>query len=180
MEPCDISHKICVINNFVHEEFAKYVRDFVLSVPFDINTSRLNDTDNQPKTNVYDSLKLGDGITILDKYKGHTYREYNNSEQEDANQWTWENYKFGIWRIAPLSATAYINSPIYDLINIIFWKLDKSIKESLKEKLFVGTVVLQRVPTNNYITRHIDNCGTRRASFIYYLTPDDWSESDGG
>jgi hypothetical protein len=188
--PYNISDKICIITDFIDDELARNVRNFISLIPFDINIVRLNDTDNQPKSEVFNYLKSRNGTSIIEKYKNYTYKNYFDDKCDNssfdiymkryAEQWIWENYKNGIWRAVPLTLKAYINSPIYDIINIILWKVYLSIVETFHEELYVGTVVLQRTPFNMGIGRHIDNCGYRRISFIYYLTPDDWSDADGG
>lgn len=92
----------------------------------------------------------------------------------------WEHYKYGIFRAIPLNKTAFLDSPIYDLITIITWKLHTIIRYSLGENLKLGTCVLQRIPANTFIAEHTDECNKRRVSFIYYLVPGDFDENDGG
>jgi len=116
------------------------VRSFISFIPFDIDTCRLNDTNNQPRSEVYNYLQTKDKISLLNKYKDHTYKNENH-EIEDSKLWTWENYRPSIWRAIPITPDVYINSPIYDMINIILWKIDLRIKETFQEKLEVDTVV---------------------------------------
>ncbi|CAH6419641.1 2OG-Fe(II) oxygenase superfamily protein [uncultured virus] len=176
----NMSNKIHICSDFIHVKAAKYFRSFVQLIPFDINIPRLNDTDNQPRSAVYKDICEGNGKDVIVKYQRTVYEQTEEIMKTDAQQWIWENYRPGIWRVVPLSTESFINSPVYDLLNIILWKIHTMITNQFGEQLYVGTVVLQRSPRDSFIGRHTDNCGSRRISFIYYLTPDDWSEEDGG
>jgi hypothetical protein len=174
-----ITNGICVIKNFIEESFAQKARKFASLISFDEKIPRLNNNENQPRSSVFLSLKDKYTISSLDKYKNSIYDE-KKSFMKDLEQWTYENYRYGIFRAVPLTPESFINSPIYDMINTVLWKLYKSIQLSFNEDLLIGTVVLQRTPFNTCIGRHIDDLSPRRISFIYYLVPDDWSDSDGG
>lgn len=170
---------LCVVPDFIPIKFAEIARTFVSLIPFDINTPRLNDTDNLPKSDVFRQLQNNPHKDqLIAKYESELYDKTNI--ENDVKQWTWENYSGGIFRCLPLTINAFINSPIYDLINIILWKMHASIVEYYKENYAVGLVVLQRSPFDTTIGRHLDDHGSRRISFIYYLTPDTWTAEDGG
>ncbi len=175
ISPEKLSDDIGMVPNFVQHNVASDVRSFITSIPYDPYTKRLNDTDNQPRDSIVKSLL---GYKCLEYKIPETYQNKLCLESENSSNWDWEHYKFGIWRAVPLYA--FINSPIYDLINIILWKIHISILNTVSRGLSVGTVVLQKVPKGTHISWHVDNCGTRKLSFIYYLTPDDWSKEDGG
>ena len=188
---CHWENGIYVFSQAIDPITAKNARAFATLIPFDIDTPSLNDTDNPPHTNVFQSLS-SEKDHLMSKHKDITYnRRYVDDWIKDARKWSWENYNQGIWpfgrtelcsvwRAIPLTLEAYIDSPIYDLINIILWNLYNNIKRYFKEDLRVGTVVLQRTARDTFVPRHIDNWSLRRISFIYYLTPDDWSKEDGG
>ena len=164
-----------IVPDFVDIDIANAARSFAAIIPFDKDISRLNDSYNQPRENIMLSLNSQLNVPIPPEYAGSLCKDFKHG-----NNWTWENYNTGIFRVVPLSLDAYIDSPIYDLINYILWKIHRSIMDTTGENLAFGTVVLQRCAQGTYIPEHIDNCCKRRFSFIYYLVPDDWSEDDGG
>lgn len=160
---------IFMIDNVLDIQFSIKLRLFLQEIPFDINKPIINDVDNLPLSNVYHTNQN----LILKSY-------YNNTE--DVNEWLWEHYSYCFWRLAPKSLEAFLGSPIPRLITILertirsFDQIDGIKTSNLKK----GTWVIQRMAQNQQADIHNDMNGTRRLSFIYYLTPDQWDENDGG
>lgn len=180
------SSNITIIPDFIDVNIARNARTFASLIPFDLNTPKLDDIDNPPRSVVFNQLNNKDKPIMPPKYKDQIYGQYYGKDALSINmeahskQWAWENYNTGIWRGRPLTIKSFYHSPIYDVINFIIFTLHFSIIKYFEKNLTYGTVVLQRAPFGTCVPRHIDNCGTRRVSFIYYLTPDDWSEANGG
>jgi hypothetical protein len=154
-------------DNVIDVELAKQARDFAMAIPFDVSTPQLNDTDNQPRSEVY--IETSDPCVI---------RQSLDNPSSDPNQWRWENYSGSIWRAIPLTLKDFCGSPIYDLIK----ELEAKWWHYLTNKeLKSMTWVLQRIPYGCCINPHNDEWSGRRIAFVYYLTPDDWDMNvDGG
>jgi hypothetical protein len=154
--------------NVIPYDMANEVRNFIYSVKFDNTLEVLNDVTNKPK----DSAHFVNPSSILDIYENRT---------SDTKEWIWEHYNYAFWRLTPLSLNAFMGSPIASFITVLenairatkFCDIDFS-------KLNKGTWVIQRIEKGNEIGIHNDHCGSRTVSFVYYLTPDDWSKNDGG
>jgi hypothetical protein len=162
---------VLVMNDVVDLELAKTVREFVFKIPFDNTLKQINDTDNQPKNTCY-----------IDAGKAEFVKEAFVKVEHDPTQWHWEKYSYCIWRAAPLTLKAFINSPIFQLINVLEKKWKGGSLDNLDiYKLQMATWVIQRVDNGQDIGAHRDDCDGRVISFLYYITPDDWDYvKDGG
>lgn len=163
----DAKLKIYKCENAIPLDLAMEVREFIAGVPLDLSAPHLNDTDNKPLDNIIYDICTTISLSC-------------NSLQSD---WKWENYASwnnqSIWRLVPLTLNNFANSPIRKLIDLIeakWLKTDMNIL-SLKKT----TWVIQLIYPGHGIGRHSDHCSNRQISFLYYLTPDNWSiEKDGG
>jgi len=159
---------IGIATNVMPGILAQKVREFAQNVPFDNTKKILNDVDNLPLNSAYHQNQN----LILDCYEKRT---------DSPSEWIWEHYSLDIWRLAPLSLNAFIGSPIPSFITV----LEKAIRSSNLnginfDKLKKGTWVIQRIEHGASIGIHNDLCGSRKISFVYYLTPDSWQKKDGG
>ena len=164
----DLLPNVYIGTNVIQKGIADEVRKFIYSVKFDNTLPILNDINNLPK----DSAHLVNPTTILDIYENKT---------NDPKEWIWEHYNYQFWRLTPLSLNAFIGSPIPAFITIL-----ENIIRSTKfcnidfSKLEKGTWVIQRIEKGQEIGIHTDNGNGRVVSFVYYLTPDNWKNKDGG
>lgn len=110
----------------------------------------------------------------------------SNINPVSVKEWEWEHYHWDFWRAIPITPEAFAGSPVLTLISVLekqWYNTDMtdiwSNKHTLKG-LHKATWVIQRITKGKCINWHVDTFGDRKISFIYYLTPDDWSEEDGG
>lgn len=161
-------HRCYYIDDAVDTELAKAAREFAMNIPFDNKTLPLNDTDNQAQDNLCKALSVDKVLT-----EGTT----------NSFDWKWENYlNKSIWRGCPKTYDAYYCSPICRLMITVLesWTKLLAILYTDTSNLYFGCWVLQRNGKGNSIDWHTDDCPGRRLAFLYYLTPDDWTDSDGG
>lgn len=174
-ESCDkdFSH-IFISNDVIPKELAERARNFAQQIPFDANVKNLNDDDNKPRDTIFGSFDISSNL--LSYLKEATTK----LEESKPNQWVWEKYIPDIYRATPLSLSAFFNSPIFELIDVLEAKWKQHLFSHGGPLLKKTTWVLQRVPQGHGIAIHDDGADHRQISFVYYLTPDDWSEEDGG
>lgn len=165
----------------VPRELAREVRDFLTKIPFDSQRPVIDDGDNQPHDKVRKFINCQGNAEHGLQIKA----AYDNRKNEPT-EWTWEHYNSTFWRAMPLTAEAFCGSPIVKLISVLEQKWRNTNMSDVwgdrhtLQGLNKITWVIQRVDRGSNINWHQDDFGTRRISFIYYLTPDDWSKRDGG
>lgn len=150
--------------NVVDLDLAKRVRDYLNLIRFDPSIKLLNDTDNQPK---------------FDVYNASTYLPFINSALDEKvpldAMWSYEKYKefddgTNIFRLRPNTLVSFVHSPIFELISAIEAKFPNHM---------IQTATLQLI--TNSMGYHTDKANlVRDLTYLYYITPDNWSYSDGG
>lgn len=159
---------VYIVKDALSKEIVKKARDFLLNIPFDVNIPVCNDTDHYPNKSVFTASTNSKDIKNI----------YNVNNPK---QWIWEHYSSTIWRACPLSLNSFYGTPIFTLIQMLSKKLYNTLFPDIDiRKLNMATWVIQRVEQGQNIGAHKDDGNGRKIAFIYYLTPDDWSEKDGG
>lgn len=157
---------VLISTDVIPHELAKKTLDFIKSVPFDDKTRLLNDEDNLPKSLCY-------------YYPGaHIPGEWA-CRYESNKDFSWEYYKVHMYRLVPSNLRAFYGSPLVDLMNTLLWRWWLNEDIPVKDMIYT-TIVLQKISLGGGIGLHDDKSPTRRVSFVYYLTDDDWTEQDGG
>lgn len=159
---------IYISHNVLPIELARKAREFAQQIPFD-NVN--NDDIYIPKDNIFEE-SCG---SFLRKCK-------ESSDTVVPKQWIWERYHKEFYRATPLDLSVFINSPIFELIDLLESKWKKHLFElyGINMALKKNVWVLQRTPKGFCISSHDDGWKDRNIAFVYYLTPDDWSIEDGG
>lgn len=164
----DLLPNIRIVKNAVPQHLADELRNFVSNVPLNVNRKLLNDTDNKP----LDSAYFTDQRIILQTYEKRIC---------DPSKWIWEHYNHGIWRLSPPDLAHFLGSPIPGFFTFLENMLLDTIRHNMGySNLQKGTWVIQRVAKGESIDIHSDENGSRKISFVYYLTADNWTEEDGG
>ena len=154
-----IAHKV------IPDKLARSAREFLEKIPIDPHARMLNDTDNKPR----DAINSNDEFIL-------------ENSPPDPNLWAWEYYAPGIHRAVPTTVSAFIGSPIGELITVLessfrstnYFDIDFS-------QYRKATWVLQRAKRGEMIGPHTDENSFRKFAFIYYLTDDNWDfKLDGG
>ena len=173
---------VFLCQNVANRVLAKACRTFLMTIPFDMTRKECNDTDMPVLDYVYKCLversRINHERKLLqgDKYEPDTLPLIC----PNPNNWLWERYSSSIWRAAPKTLEDFRFSPVFDYITHIthVWKLGKFGLNI--DNMFKATWVIQRVHQGDEIGFHNDYAQGRQIAFVFYLTPDDWRDEDGG
>ncbi len=165
-------------NDYLDSNLASRVRNFLNDVQFS-KAGLCNDTDNRPKNGIfYDAVKykIESGTNTSTNVQGK-----GSESTSSVDNWEWIAYNSQIWRLAPKSLDAFIHSMINELITTMEQKLKNNFP--YLQIMNKACWVIQLIKPGSEVNLHRDGQRgeSRKFSFIYYLTPDDWdSDSEKG